>query len=260
MKIVSWNINGIRSVNKKGVLKEMIDKHKPDIVCLQELKCSDDVCPAELETAYKDKFPYIYYNTSKTKKGYSGTAILSSIKPSSVVYDLVEHDNDEGRVLTAMFKDFILITVYTPNSGAELKRLDYRINNWDADFQRYIGALSERFKQLPLVVCGDLNVAHNNIDIYNHRIKAAGFMPEERSNFDSMLNHVNLIDTFRHTHPKTIKYSYWSALGRSRPKNNGWRIDYFLISKKFQEKIRNADILVEIMGSDHAPVYLELDL
>lgn len=258
MKIISWNVNGIRAVNRKGVLQELVENQKPDIICLQEIKCSDDICIKELEAKYNDVYPYIYFNTSKTKKGYSGTAILSVEKPISVVYDLVEHDNDEGRVLTAVFKDFILVTVYTPNSGAELRRLSYRVSEWDVAFKRYINGLANKFSKTPLIVCGDLNVAHKEIDVYNpKRAKGAGFMPEERRNFDDMITDINLADSFREFHPTVEKYSYWSALGRSRIRNSGWRIDYFLINKWFLNKLSNADILTDVMGSDHAPILIQ---
>jgi exodeoxyribonuclease-3 len=261
MKIISFNVNGIRAINRKGKLIELINTENPDIICLQEIKCNDVVCETEIVANYSSQYPYIYYNTSKTRKGYSGTAILSKIKPKSVVYDLVEHDNDEGRVLTLVFSNCILVTVYTPNSGAELKRLEYRVEEWDIMFKRYIKGLSTRFQtRMPIILCGDLNCAHKDIDIYNPKIKCAGSMPEERSNFEDIMHDAELIDSFREHHPSTIRYSYWSYLGQSRIKNNGWRIDYFLVSKMHTHKITHADILTQALGSDHAPIVLEINV
>lgn len=260
MKIISFNVNGIRAINRKGNLEQLIHEESPDILCLQEIKCSDDIGRTELDQKYRNTYPFIYYNTSKTRKGYSGTAILSKNKPSSVVYDLVEHDNDEGRVLTLVFPSMIIVTCYTPNSGAELARLDYRVEEWDVAFRRYINGLVTKFTKIPVIVCGDLNVAHKSIDLYNPKIKGAGYMPEERSNFDELLSEVGLVDTFRDLHPNLVKYSYWSNLGRSRSKNNGWRIDYFLISTNHIKIVKKSDILVDCLGSDHAPIVLQVDI
>lgn len=259
MKAISFNVNGIRAINKRGDLMALIHKENPDVLCLQEIKCSDEICQTELVEMYADIYPYVYFNTSQTRKGYSGTAILSKLKPKSVVYDLVEHDNDEGRTTTLVFKKFIIVTVYTPNSGAELKRLAYRVDEWDVMFKRYIKGLVTKFPKIPVVVCGDLNCAHKDIDIYNPKIRAAGFMPQERSNFEDLLNEAELADTFRVKNPSAVKFSYWSNLGRSRVKNNGWRIDYFLVSKAHIAKVHHSDILTESLGSDHAPIVMVIN-
>ena len=259
IKLVSWNVNGVRAVNRKGKLIQLMTDYNPDIICLQEIKCDDSICDSEM-ISYRDTYPYILFNTSQTRKGYSGTAILSKIKPISVMMDIPGHVNDEGRVIAAIFKKCIVITVYTPNSGADLKRLQYRTTQWDVDFRHYIGELHRKTKKA-IILCGDLNVAHNPIDIYNPKIKGAGYMPEERNNFIDLLNEVKLTDTFRHMHPDEInKYSYWSNFARSREKNNGWRIDYFLVSKVLEKAILAADIIADHEGSDHAPVALQLNI
>jgi exodeoxyribonuclease-3 len=261
MKVVSFNVNGIRAVNRKGKLEELIQMENPDMICLQEIKCHDAICETELMQKYADVYPYIYFNTSKTRKGYSGTAILSKAKPKSVVYDLVEHDNDEGRTITLVFKTCVIVTVYTPNSGAELLRLNYRVNEWDTMFKRYIEGLTKTFASTrPVIVCGDLNCAHKDIDIYNPKIRHAGSMPEERLNFEDLVNDAGLVDSFRLLHPTTVRYSYWSNLGRARVKNHGWRIDYFLVSKEYKHLITCSDILTDAHGSDHAPIVLDINV
>lgn len=252
MRLVSWNVNGIRAVMKKD-FAESFKAMNTDVLCLQETKAQDD----QVKEALKDIEGYHIYSNSAEKKGYSGTAILSRSKPLSVQYDMgiEEHDN-EGRVIAAEYADFYLVTVYTPNSGSELKRLPYR-QTWDTDFLNYIKGL-EATK--PVIVCGDLNVAHKDIDLarpkpnYN---KSAGYMQEE---IDGMDNYIaaNLIDTFRWQNPETIKYSWWSYRAGARAKNVGWRIDYFLSSAKLQESIEHTDILTEVMGSDHCPVLLDI--
>lgn len=275
MKIISWNVNGLRSIHSKGKLIELLDNHNPDILCLQEIRCDPNVARKILQDdiEFKSRYPYIHFNTSKTRKGYSGTAILSKVKPISIINDIDnkfldddDEGNKEGRVITAVFPKFILVNVYTPNSGpGTLKRLSYRIDTWDEQFMKYLDFLKHEHTTLALIVCGDLNVAHKDIDIHNPKTnkKSAGFTPEERESFDSILWKTDLQDAFRTLHPKTIKYSWWSALGNARKNNKGWRIDYFLVSPKLlsSESIVNdaikCDIIDDMMGSDHAPIVLE---
>lgn len=252
MRLVSWNVNGIRAVMKKDFASSF-EAMNTDVLCLQETKAQDDQVAEALNTIEG----YHIYSNSAEKKGYSGTAILSRTKPLSVQYDMgiEEHDN-EGRVIAAEYDGFFLVTVYTPNSGSELKRLSYR-QQWDADFLKYLKNL-EAIK--PVVVCGDLNVAHQDIDLarpkpnYN---KSAGYMQEE---IDGMNNYINaaFIDTFRHQNPETAKYSWWSYRAGARAKNVGWRIDYFLVSDSLKDRIEHSDILTDVMGSDHCPVLLDL--
>jgi len=261
MKIIAWNINGIKAILKKEDLTNLINNEDPDIFCLGETKIS---CPfieikEELNNKLKEKY-FNYWSPCKTRSGYSGTAIFSKKEPIDVVYGLninnTEYD-EEGRVITCEFKKFYLIHVYTPNSGEGLKRLDFRVNTWDKMFIKYINKLQEK---KPIILCGDLNVAHKEIDIKNSKtnLKTAGFTLEERDSFDILLTKLNIIDTFRYLKPSEIKYSYWSYRFNSREKNIGWRIDYFLVSEKILKKVENSDILTDIYGSDHAPIKLEI--
>lgn len=263
MKIIAWNVNGIRAMIKKNNLVELINNEDPDIICLGETKIS---CPYEdvkndLNKSLKNNY-FNFWSPCKVKAGYSGTAILSKKEPMNVVYGLninnKEYD-DEGRVITCEFSKFYLIHVYTPNSGQVLARLDYRTNIWDVMFTKYINKLKEHKK---VIVCGDLNVAHKEIDLKNPKsnLKTAGYTIEERNSFDNILTKTELIDTFRYLNKETIKYSYWSYKFNAREKNAGWRIDYFLIDKKLIKKVIKSDILVDIIGSDHAPIILEIKL
>lgn len=252
MKMISWNVNGIRAVMKKDFMGSFAYMN-PDMLCLQETKAQDEQVFETLDIV--DGY-YIYCN-SADRKGYSGTAILTRKEPIAVEYDMAvaEHDK-EGRVIAAEYEDYILITVYTPNSGAELLRLGYR-QTWDKEFLAYLKNLE---KHKPLVVCGDLNVANTEIDLarpkqnYN---KAAGYMQEEIDGINNLLG-AGFVDTFRHLKPAEIKYSWWSYRAGARQKNVGWRIDYFLVSPELTTKVKNVDILNEVMGSDHCPVLLEL--
>lgn len=253
MKLISWNLNGIRAVAKKGLL-EKIEEMNPDVICFQETKAQDD----QVAEVLNDLKGYHFYSNSAVKKGYSGTAIVSKTEPIKVFPDLgVEIHDQEGRVLTAEYDDFYLVTVYTPNSKNDLSRLDNR-QEFDAELLKFLKNLE---KTKPVLVCGDLNVAHKEIDLarpkenYN---KSAGFMQEEIDGMDNYHN-AGLIDTFRHFHPdKTDMYSWWSFRGGARERNVGWRIDYFLASESFLPKIKNADILMDMHGSDHCPVTIEL--
>lgn len=253
MRLISWNVNGIRAVMKKEFTASL-KKMNPDIICLQETKAQDD----QVVEALADINDFHLYTNSAVKKGYSGTAILSKEKPLDVFLDIgiAEHDQ-EGRVIAAEFKDFILVTVYTPNSGSELKRLKYR-QRWDADFLAYLKKLEEK---KPLIVCGDLNVAHKEIDLARPKAnynKSAGFMQEEIDGIDNLVA-ANFVDSFRYKKPEEIKYSWWSYRAGARERNVGWRIDYFLVSPALTDVVNEADILNDIMGSDHCPVLLGIN-
>lgn len=253
MKLISWNVNGIRAVAKKNFFEDFKELDA-DILCLQETKAQDDQV-AETLTPIND---YYIYSNSAVKKGYSGTAILSKTEPISVSRDIgIEIHDTEGRVLCLEYDKFYLVNVYVPNSGSDLKRLDYR-QDWDLAFFNYLKKLEET---KPVIVCGDFNVAHRPIDLarpkpnYN---KSAGYMQEEIDGMDRFTQG-GLVDTFRHFYPETTdKYSWWSYRAGARGKNVGWRIDYFLVSENFIPKVKNAFILNEVMGSDHCPVGIEI--
>jgi exodeoxyribonuclease III len=258
MKIIAWNINGIRSIIKKSNLFDLINNENPDIFCLGETKLSElDDISIKIKEKLKEKY-YDYWNLSTAKKGYSGTAVFTKEEPIQIIKGLKyknEEYDEEGRVITCIFKKFILIHVYTPNSGELLARLDYRVNTWDKVFRKYITKLSEDNK---VIVCGDLNVAPTEIDLKNPKtnLRSAGFTIEERESF----NKIDLIDTFRYLHPNEIKYSYWSYRQKSRERNAGWRIDFFSVDKRLIKKIIKSDILIDIYGSDHAPIILEINI
>jgi len=251
MRLISWNVNGLRACVGKGFL-EFFDEIRADTVCLQETKMQPDQLTLELEG-------YSQYWNSAVKKGYSGTAIFTRMQPLSVKngMDLPEHDN-EGRVITCEFEDFYLVTVYTPNAQNELARLDYRMS-WDDAFREFLLALDAK---KPVIVCGDMNVAHKEIDLKNPGPNrgSAGFTDEEREKFTRLLES-GFTDSFRYLHPDLIgAYSWWSYRFKARQNNAGWRIDYFLVSDRIKDKIVTASILPEVMGSDHCPVMLEIEL
>ena len=247
MKLISWNVNGIRACVKKGFL-DFFNLVDADIFCIQESKLQEGQIDLELEGYYQ------YCNYAE-KKGYSGTAIFTKKKPLAVKYGLgIEEHDKEGRVITLEFEEFFMITVYTPNSQNELARLDYRMN-WEDDFRKYIKGLEEI---KPVILCGDLNVAHKEIDLKNPTTnrKNAGFTDEEREKFTELLNE-GFIDSFRYFYPDTKGvYSWWSYRFNARKNNAGWRIDYFIVSKLLQDKLEDAKIHTEILGSDHCPVEL----
>ncbi|PCJ24591.1 MAG: exodeoxyribonuclease III [Flavobacteriales bacterium] len=253
MKLISWNLNGIRAVHKKG-LYEKIETMNPDIICFQETKAQDDQV-AEVLNGLEG---YHFYSNSAVKKGYSGTAIVSKAKPLNVTSDIgMEEHDQEGRVITAEFDEFYITSIYTPNSKNDLSRLADR-QKFDASFLIY---LKELEKKKPVIVCGDFNVAHKEIDLarpkpnYN---KSAGFMQEEIDGMDNFTN-AGLVDTFRHLHPtKTEAYSWWSYRGGARDRNVGWRIDYFLVSKSILKQVETASILSNMHGSDHCPVEIDI--
>tara|TARA_B110001454_G_scaffold69579_1_gene67847 strand:+ start:1242 stop:2033 length:792 start_codon:yes stop_codon:yes gene_type:complete len=251
MKIISWNVNGIRAVIKKGFY-DFINEYNPDIICLQEIKANEEQVDLILTN-----YPYKYWNSAE-KKGYSGTAIFSKVDPFSINNDIgiTKHDM-EGRVITAEFRNYFLVTVYTPNSKRELLRLDYRHNEWDIDFLKY---LKELEKEKPVIFCGDLNVAHTEIDLKNPKTnhRNAGFTDEERMGFDNYIN-AGFIDTFREFEKEGGHYTWWSYMFQARSRNIGWRIDYFCISGILLPQLKNSYILTDVMGSDHAPIVMEID-
>lgn len=248
-KMISWNVNGLRAIYAKGFV-DIFNKINADIFCIQETKLQEGQIDLNLP-GYE-----MYWNYAE-KKGYSGTAIFTRIKPISVKKGIgVEEHDKEGRVITLEFEDYYLVTVYTPNSQAELTRLGYRMK-WEEDFKAYLKKLEEK---KPVVVCGDLNVAHKDIDLKNPKTnrKNAGFTDEEREKFSKLLES-GFIDTFRYFYPtEEGKYSWWSYRFGARKKNAGWRIDYFLVSKCLKNRLKSVDILSDIMGSDHCPVELVL--
>ena len=251
MKIIAWNVNGLRSLLKTDYLNELFIKEDPDIFCMGETRLS---CPYDNIITKFPQFKYKYWSDCKVKKGYSGTSIFCKKKPKNVIYGLNKLD-DEGRVITLEFKNYYLIHVYTPNSGIALARLEWRVKQWDIEFQHYIKELQ---KNKPVIICGDLNVAHEAIDLKNPKTntKTAGYTIEERESFNHLLKNCNLIDTFRKKYPEKIEYSYWSYMRNSRTKNIGWRIDYFLVDNILYNKIKESSILTDIFGSDHAPIKL----
>ena len=252
MKIVTWNVNGIRAAMKKDFPKSFASL-RADVLCLQETKAQDD----QVQEALSWLEGYHIYSFSAEKKGYSGTAIISKTEPLKVTYGVNHNDHDnQGRVVTAEYQDFYVVNVYTPNSGAELKRLPYR-QTWDKHFLSYLKKLE---KNKPVVACGDFNVAHEAIDLarpkenYN---KSAGYMQEEIDGFHA-LSDAGFIDSWRYQHPKTVKYSWWSMRGGARSRNVGWRIDYLIASPALKNKIHSTEIYNDIHGSDHCPVSLTL--
>ena len=249
MKLISWNVNGIRACIQKGFL-DIFNELDADIFCIQESKLSEGQLELDIPGYYQ------YWNYAK-KKGYSGTAVFAKKEPVKVTYGLgiEEHDN-EGRVITLEYEEFYLVTVYTPNSQTELKRLDYRMQ-WEDDFKTYLKKLEEN---KPVIVCGDLNVAHEEIDLKNPKTNRmnAGFTDKERNKMTALLNS-GFIDTFRYFYPdRTGIYSWWSYRFSARQKNAGWRIDYFLVSESLKDKLVSADIHTDIYGSDHCPVELDI--
>lgn len=247
MKIISWNVNGLRAVMNKGFM-DYLNQEDPDIICLQEIKLSEGQLALDLENYYE------YYNYAE-KKGYSGTAIFTKTEPLNVNYGIgIEEHDKEGRVITSEYDDFFLVTCYTPNSKRGLLRLDYR-QEWEDDFRNYLLELN---KTKPVVLCGDLNVAHKEIDLKNPKSnrKNAGFTDEERSKFQELLD-AGFIDTFRYFYPDIPDmYTWWSYITKARDRNVGWRIDYFVVSKDFEDKLLDASIHMEQLGSDHCPVVL----
>ncbi len=251
MKLISWNVNGLRAVMNKG-FKEFFESIDADAICLQETKLQE----GQIEFAPEGY--YTYWN-SAVKKGYSGTVIFTKAKPINVTYGIgIEEHDQEGRVITAEYESFYLVDCYTPNSQRELTRLDYRMK-WEDDFRKYLEELNQK---KPVILCGDLNVAHNEIDLKNPKTNRhnAGFTDEERNKMTELLG-AGFTDSFRYLYPdKTDIYSWWSYMFHAREKNAGWRIDYFIVSNSIKNKIKDSKILTEIMGSDHCPVELDIEI
>lgn len=247
MKLISWNVNGLRAVLKKGFM-DYFNEADADIFCLQEIKLQEGQVDLDLPGYH------MYWNYA-VKKGYSGTAVFTKKKPLSEQYGIgIEEHDQEGRVITLEYDDFYLVTCYTPNSKRGLERLDYR-QVWEDDFRDFLNNLK---KTKPVVLCGDLNVAHKEIDLKNPKSnkKNAGFTIEEREKMTELLE-AGYIDTFRYFYPEKIgAYSWWSYMGKARENNTGWRIDYFIVSDDFENRIKDAEIHPEVMGSDHCPVIL----
>ena len=259
MRVFSWNVNGLRAVLRKGALQKFINEFRPDILCLQETKAKQGQAEIDLP-----EYEEIW--NSAERPGYAGTAIFTRIKPISVNYGLptkiqmADQFGDplsEGRVLTAEFEQFFLVNVYTPNSKNELERLSLRAKQWDPAFLNYLQTLE---KTKPVVVCGDFNAAHEEIDIArpktNHH--SAGFTDEERQGITNLIS-AGLVDTFRKLHPDSVRYTWWSHWGQARTNNVGWRIDYFFTSKALIKNLKSAEIHENVMGSDHCPVSIELE-
>ena len=248
MKLISWNVNGIRACLNKG-FSDFFKEVNADIFCLQETKCQPEQINLEFEG-------YTSYWNSAERKGYSGTAIFTKKQPVNVTYGIgIEEHDKEGRIITLEFENFYLVTNYTPNAKRELERLDYRMV-WEDEIRKYLLELN---KKKPVIMCGDLNVAHKEIDLKNPKTNKgnAGFTDEEREKMTELLN-AGFIDSYRYLYPEKIEYSWWSYMGHAREKNVGWRIDYFIVSNDFRENIKDATIYTEILGSDHCPVGLEI--
>lgn len=265
MKLISWNVNGIRSVHRKGLLVPALETLKPDIACLQETKAEQHQSEVDLPE-YEE-----YWNSSTQRKGYAGTAIFTKPKPESVIlgfpleilkrYDLIDgygDPNGEGRVITAEYKDFFITNVYTPNSKPDLSRLALRRKHWDPAFRAFLKQLE---KKKPVVFCGDLNVAHTPDDLANPKANEGehGYTDEERAGIDALID-AGYVDTFRIFTKGNGHYSWWTHFANARARNIGWRIDYFFVSKALAKRVKSAKIHSDLYGSDHCPISLELDL
>lgn len=269
MKIISWNVNGIRAVHRKGLFLPVIEKYQPDIICLQEIKAQKHQSEIDLKD-YEE-----YWNPAG-KAGYSGTAIFSKTKPISITFGLPEaisqkyklgedkygDPDKEGRVLTAEFPDFFIVNVYTPNSKGDLSRLFLRDKQWDPAFLEYVLTLrqgSGQEKQKSVIFCGDLNVAHTEDDLANPKPNEGehGFTKEERAGVDKIIK-AGFVDTFRHFTQGNGHYTWWTPWRDARKRNIGWRIDYFFVNKEFLPKIKTSEILSDVLGSDHCPILLEI--
>jgi len=253
MRILSWNVNGLRAIHKKGAFNSVFEVD-PDIICLQETKAHPEQLPEEVRNpvGYNS-----YFDHSKLKKGYSGVAIFSKIKPEKIEYGIgIPKFDEEGRTLVAYYNDFVLLNVYFPNGGGGQERLDFKMEYYD-EFLKFIDKLKKEGKKI--VFCGDVNTAHEEIDLFHPKenAKHTGFLPMEREWIDKVIKH-GYIDTFRTLHPEKIQYSWWDMKSFARDRGIGWRIDYFFVSENLKDKIKKAEILDNIFGSDHCPILLEL--
>ena len=276
MKLITWNVNGLRSVMSKvkdgtkqpsqcteNVVRDILTSEMPDFLCLQEIKCSDGV---DMTCIGLESLGYVsFLNCSKARKGYSGTAIFAKHKPMSVRYDFESFSEDEelnreGRMITLEYPKFYVVTCYVPNSKPDLSRLPFRLGSWESTMRLYINALQSSGKHV--LFSGDLNVAAQEIDVHNPSSAKGthGFTDQERSAFQQLIKECNMIDTYRELHPNDAKYSWYSPFAQSRKRGKGWRIDYWLVSKKVKSKVVEADILSEYYGSDHVPCVLGIDL
>lgn len=243
MKIISWNVNGIRSILSKGtIMRDFINVESPDIVCLQEIRCGQSF---DFASAFPD-YEYRFINTA-TKPGYSGTCILSKIKPKKVTYG----DDDEGRLIIAEYAKFVLMCMYVPNSKPDLSRLEYRCKTWEPTIRANV-----KEQKNPVILCGDFNVAPNEIDLHNPKQSKGkhGFTSEERGEFAALLSECTMIDVFREMHPSKVAYTWFSNFAKSRERNKGWRIDHFVVSQKIFSRVLQVDILGNVKGSDHVPI------
>jgi exodeoxyribonuclease-3 len=281
MKIITFNVNGLRSIlckTKDGsksskpvtqnVLTQLLQEQTPDVLCLQEVRCpsSIDLSPLNLENLGYD---HVVLNCSTSKKGYSGTAVIAKVPPQEtflgfphqIVEDASSELNTEGRMITCVFSNTIVINVYVPNSKQDLSRLDFRIQLWETSVSSWVSFLQQRHPEKTILLCGDLNVAHDSIDVHNPSTAkgAHGFTDEERNALSKLLNKRHLVDTFRVHHPFQQKYSWFSPLAQNRKRNKGWRIDYVLASQNLRDKILSADVLNDYFGSDHVPCMTEFD-
>ncbi len=254
MKIVSWNVNGLRSVAKNGYWKAFLEETKPDIFCLQETKASPEQLPDELlsPAGYS-----AFFSSAKARKGYSGVALYSKIEPLNVIYGMgIEEFDQEGRIVGAEYDDFWLLNVYFPNGGQGPERLDYKLRFYDA----FLAFIEELRKQKPVIFCGDVNTAHEEIDLAHpqEHEDSTGFLPEERAWIDEVLN-AGYTDSFRHLHPhQSAAYSYWDMVTRARDRNVGWRLDYFFVPSELMRRLKKAEIHTQVFGSDHCPVSITL--
>jgi len=250
MKLISWNVNGLRAAMNKGFM-DFFKEIDADIFCIQETKMQEGQLDLDLEGYHK------YYNYAE-KKGYSGTAIFSKMEPKAVTYGIGKEEHDkEGRVITLEFDNFYMVNCYTPNAQRELTRLDYRMT-WEDDFRDYLLGLK---KIKPVIVCGDLNVAHEEIDLKNYKTNRgnAGFTDEEREKMTKLLGS-GFIDTYRYKYPEGTNYSWWSYMFHAREKDAGWRIDYFIVSEDIKDKIEDSKMYKEVLGSDHCPIELDIKI
>lgn len=253
MRIISWNVNGIRAVHKKGFL-EWLEKESPDVMCLQETKASEDQLPAAL----KEIPGYDSYFVSAEKKGYSGVAVFTKSKPEQVTSTFpVESFSKEGRVLAVDYGQFVLLNVYFPNGKSSSERLKYKMDFYD-DFLEFADGIKESGKNV--VICGDVNTAHKEIDLARPKANEniSGFLPEERAWIDKLLEH-GYVDTFRMFNQEPEQYTYWDMITRARDRNVGWRIDYFFVNETFSPRLRTGFILADVMGSDHCPIGIEIE-
>ncbi len=254
MRIVSWNVNGIRAVERKGNWQDFLKLTKPDIFCLQETKAS----PEQLSPELQEPLGYsAFFSSSQTRKGYSGVALYSKIEPISIVYGMNKKEFDqEGRIIGAEYEDFWLLNVYFPNGGGGAERLDYKLRFYD-EFLVFIEKLR---KQKPVIFCGDVNTAHEEIDLASPKEKegSSGFLPEERAWIDEVIN-AGYVDTFRHLHKnQSGAYTYWDMRTHARDRNEGWRLDYFFVANELVHNVKKAEIHIDVIGSDHCPISINI--